>query len=210
MSFFRRSSPHPTPPEAAPVEPDEAVLATAAPDEATPDEAAPDEAAPDEDALAVDFPSYDTPVALDPLVDDLPVAVAGVSEWAGDGSTRQKLGHISGGIAPFVTVLPAFVRGHRAPALLVLEDGRTFRGEAYGATGETHGEAVFNTGMTGYQETLTDPSYYGQVVAMTAPHIGNTGYNDEDPESSRIWVAGFVVRDPARVTSNWRAGRTLE
>ena len=86
-------------------------------------------------------------------------------------------------------------------AILVLEDGRTFRGEAYGAAGETFGEAVFNTGMTGYQETLTDPSYHRQVVVMTAPHIGNTGVNDEDAESGRIWVAGYVVRDPARVPS---------
>jgi carbamoyl-phosphate synthase small subunit len=97
-----------------------------------------------------------------------------------------------------------------APALLVLEDGRTFRGETYGAEGETFGEAVFATGMTGYQETLTDPSYHRQVVVMTAPHIGNTGMNDEDPESSRIWVAGYVVRDPARVSSNWRSRRTLD
>lgn len=95
------------------------------------------------------------------------------------------------------------------PAMLVLEDGRTFRGKAYGAEGETFGEAVFATGMTGYQETLTDPSYHRQVVVMTAPHIGNTGVNDEDGESSRIWVAGYVVRDPARVTSNWRARRSL-
>ncbi|WP_166139879.1 glutamine-hydrolyzing carbamoyl-phosphate synthase small subunit [Nocardioides ochotonae] len=95
-------------------------------------------------------------------------------------------------------------------ALLVLEDGRTFRGEAFGAEGETFGEAVFNTGMTGYQETLTDPSYHRQVVVMTAPHVGNTGVNDEDPESKRIWVAGYVVRDPARVSSNWRAQRTLD
>ena len=87
------------------------------------------------------------------------------------------------------------------PAILVLEDGRTFRGEAYGAEGETFGEAVFSTGMTGYQETLTDPSYHRQVVVMTAPHVGNTGVNDEDPESRRIWVAGYVVRDPARVPS---------
>lgn len=97
-----------------------------------------------------------------------------------------------------------------APALLVLEDGRTFRGDAYGAEGETFGEAVFSTGMTGYQETLTDPSYHRQVVVMTAPHVGNTGVNDEDPESARIWVAGYVVRDPARVSSNWRATRTLD
>jgi carbamoyl-phosphate synthase small subunit len=96
------------------------------------------------------------------------------------------------------------------PALLVLEDGRTFRGRAYGAVGETFGEAVFATGMTGYQETLTDPSYHRQVVVMTAPHIGNTGVNDEDPESRRIWVAGYVVRDPARTPSNWRATRSLD
>jgi carbamoyl-phosphate synthase small subunit len=98
----------------------------------------------------------------------------------------------------------------QGPALLVLEDGRTFHGEAYGAEGETFGEAVFNTGMTGYQETLTDPSYHRQVVVMTAPHIGNTGVNDEDQESSRIWVAGYVVRDPARRSSSWRARRTLD
>jgi len=95
-------------------------------------------------------------------------------------------------------------------AILVLEDGRTFRGETYGAEGETFGEAVFSTGMTGYQETLTDPSYHRQVVVMTAPHIGNTGMNDEDPESSRIWVSGYVVRDPARIPSNWRSVRTLD
>ncbi|MFD9208621.1 glutamine-hydrolyzing carbamoyl-phosphate synthase small subunit [Streptomyces sioyaensis] len=96
------------------------------------------------------------------------------------------------------------------PAVLVLEDGRSFRGRAYGAVGETFGEAVFSTGMTGYQETLTDPSYHRQVVVMTAPHIGNTGVNDEDPESQRIWVAGYVVRDPARTPSNWRSVRSLD
>src|ERR1700742_5088771 len=96
------------------------------------------------------------------------------------------------------------------PAILVLEDGRTFRGDAHGAGGETFGEAVFNTGMTGYQETLTDPSYHRQVVVMTAPHVGNTGVNDEDPESGRIWVAGYVVRDPARLPSNWRSRRSLD
>ena len=95
-------------------------------------------------------------------------------------------------------------------AILVLEDGRTFTGEQYGAVGETFGEAVFNTGMTGYQETLTDPSYHRQVVVQTAPHIGNTGVNDEDAESRRIWVAGYVVRDPARRASNWRARRSLD
>jgi carbamoyl-phosphate synthase small subunit len=98
----------------------------------------------------------------------------------------------------------------RKPAILVLEDGRTFRGEAYGAVGETFGEAVFTTGMTGYQETLTDPSYHRQVVVQTAPHIGNTGVNGEDDESGRIWVAGYVVRDPARIGSNWRATGGLE
>ncbi|MGK5556768.1 glutamine-hydrolyzing carbamoyl-phosphate synthase small subunit [Actinomadura kijaniata] len=95
------------------------------------------------------------------------------------------------------------------PAVLVLEDGRTFHGVAYGAEGETFGEIVFNTGMTGYQETLTDPSYARQIVAMTAPHIGNTGVNAEDPESARIQVAGYVVREPARVASNWRATGSL-
>src|SRR5689334_2997694 len=93
---------------------------------------------------------------------------------------------------------------------LVLEDGRAFRGESFGAEGETFGEAVFSTGMTGYQETLTDPSYHKQVVIMTAPHVGNTGVNDEDPESGRIWVAGYVVRDPSRVASSWRAQRSLD
>ena len=98
----------------------------------------------------------------------------------------------------------------RRPAILVLEDGRTFHGEAYGSVGETFGEAVFSTAMTGYQETLTDPSYHRQVVVMTAPHIGNTGVNDEDPESGRIWVAGYVVRAPARRSSSWRARRSLD
>jgi carbamoyl-phosphate synthase small subunit len=98
----------------------------------------------------------------------------------------------------------------RGEALLVLEDGTTFRGEAYGAVGETFGEAVFTTGMTGYQETLTDPSYHRQVVVQTAPHIGNTGVNTDDDESGRIWVAGYVVRDPARTPSNWRATGSLE
>ena len=95
-------------------------------------------------------------------------------------------------------------------AMLVLEDGRTFHGDSFGAEGETFGEAVFSTGMSGYQETLTDPSYHRQVVVMTAPHVGNTGMNDEDPESRRIWVSGYVVRDPARVPSSWRSTRTLD
>ncbi|MCS5496898.1 glutamine-hydrolyzing carbamoyl-phosphate synthase small subunit [Cnuibacter physcomitrellae] len=96
------------------------------------------------------------------------------------------------------------------PAVLVLEDGRRYEGRAYGARGRTLGEAVFATGMTGYQETLTDPSYAGQIVLQTAPHIGNTGVNDEDMESTRIWVAGYVVRDPSRVVSNFRAQRSLD
>ena len=95
-------------------------------------------------------------------------------------------------------------------AVLVLEDGRTFRGESYGATGTTIAEIVFATGMTGYQETLTDPSYRGQIVVQTAPHIGNTGVNDEDFESRRVWVDGYVVRDPSRVPSNWRSNRSLD
>jgi len=97
----------------------------------------------------------------------------------------------------------------RGLALLVLEDGTIVRGETYGAVGQTLGEAVFATGMTGYQETLTDPSYRRQIVVQTAPHIGNTGWNDEDDESRRIWVAGYVVREPARVPSSWRSLRPL-
>jgi carbamoyl-phosphate synthase small subunit len=100
--------------------------------------------------------------------------------------------------------------GPARPAILVLEDGLTFHGTSFGADGETFGEMVFNTGMTGYQETLTDPSYARQIVAMTAPHIGNTGVNDEDPESGQIWVSGYVVREPARLTSSWRAQRSLQ
>jgi carbamoyl-phosphate synthase small subunit len=96
------------------------------------------------------------------------------------------------------------------PAVLVLEDGTRYSGLAYGARGRTFGEAVFATGMTGYQETLTDPSYAGQIVVMTAPHIGNTGMNEEDPESSRIWVSGYVVRDPSRIVSNYRATTSLD
>jgi carbamoyl-phosphate synthase small subunit len=94
-------------------------------------------------------------------------------------------------------------------AILVLEDGRTFHGSSYGAEGRTLGEVVFATGMTGYQETLTDPSYAGQIVVQTAPHIGNTGVNSRDEESSRIWVEGYVVRDPSRMVSNFRSENTL-
>ena len=96
------------------------------------------------------------------------------------------------------------------PAVLVLEDGRRFPGRAWGARGRAFGEAVFATGMTGYQETLTDPSYAGQIVIQTAPHIGNTGMNDEDPESRRIWVAGYAAHAPSRIASNQRSVRTLE
>ena len=95
-------------------------------------------------------------------------------------------------------------------ALLVLEDGRIFTGRSWAAVGTTFGEAVFSTGITGYQETLTDPSYHKQVVIMTAPHIGNTGMNTSDEESSKIWVSGFVVRNPSAIVSNWRSERSLE
>ena len=94
-------------------------------------------------------------------------------------------------------------------ALLVLEDGRVFKGQSYGAEGKTLGELVFATGMTGYQETLTDPSYAGQIVVQTAPHIGNTGVNSRDEESTKVWVAGYVVRDPSRIVSNFRAEKSL-
>lgn len=98
------------------------------------------------------------------------------------------------------------------PAVLVLADGRVFRGRGFGATGTTLGEAVFTTAMTGYQETLTDPSYHRQLVVATAPQIGNTGWNDEDSESrgDRIWAAGFIIRDLSRIPSNWRSKRSLE
>ena len=95
-------------------------------------------------------------------------------------------------------------------AVLVLEDGQVYVGEPYGALGETTGEIVFATGMTGYQETLTDPSYDRQIVVQTFPHIGDTGVNSEDPESSRIWVAGYIVRDPSPNVSNWRAEGSLD
>ena len=95
-------------------------------------------------------------------------------------------------------------------AYLVLDDGTVFEGEAWGKRGEAFGEIVFATGMTGYQETLTDPSYFNQVVVMTSPHIGNTGMNHADEESRRIWVSGFVVRDPSPLVSSWRADASLE
>jgi len=95
-------------------------------------------------------------------------------------------------------------------AYFVLDDGSIFEGYSWACSGETYGEAVFSTGMTGYQETLTDPSYHKQVVVMTAPHIGNTGMNNQDMESSQIWVSGFVVRNPAPAPSNWRSENSLE
>jgi carbamoyl-phosphate synthase small subunit len=95
-------------------------------------------------------------------------------------------------------------------ALLVLEDGKVFTGYSYGAEGQTLGEVVFCTGMTGYQETLTDPSYAGQIVVQTAPHIGNTGVNARDEESSKVWVAGYVVRDASRIVSNFRSEDSLD
>ena len=97
-------------------------------------------------------------------------------------------------------------------AVLVLEDGRVFTGTPFGAVGQTLGEAVFSTGMSGYQETLTDPSYHRQIVVATAPQIGNTGWNHEDAESrgDRIWVAGYAIRDPSPRASNWRATGTLD
>ena len=94
-------------------------------------------------------------------------------------------------------------------AKLVLEDGTVFHGSSYGAVGQSLGEIVFATGMTGYQETLTDPSYAGQIVVQTAPHIGNTGVNNMDEESNRIWVAGYVVREPSRIVSNYRSEKSL-
>jgi len=95
------------------------------------------------------------------------------------------------------------------PAILALEDGSLFRGVAIGATGETVGEVVFNTAMTGYQEILTDPSYAKQIVTLTYPHIGNTGVNPEDDESDRVWAAGLVIRDLSLTVSNWRATESL-
>ncbi len=99
---------------------------------------------------------------------------------------------------------------NQAPAILALEDGVTFRGRSWAAEGESTGEMVFNTSMTGYQEVLTDPSYAGQIVCMTYPLIGNYGVNNEDEESSRPWVEGFVVREASRIASSWRARETLD
>jgi len=100
--------------------------------------------------------------------------------------------------------------GKPTTAYLVLDDGRIFEGKSWAKSGEAFGEAVFSTGMTGYQETLTDPSYHKQIVIMTAPHIGNTGVNTEDMESRKIWVSGFVVRNPSPIDSNWRSEKSLE
>lgn len=99
---------------------------------------------------------------------------------------------------------------HGVRACLVLEDGRVFEGESFGAEGETFGEIVFTTGMTGYQETLTDPSYRRQVVVATAPHVGNTGWNQDDDESASIQVAGLVIRERSPIASNHTSTGTLE
>jgi len=98
----------------------------------------------------------------------------------------------------------------RRAAVLALEDGTIWSGSAFGAIGERSGEVVFNTAMTGYQEVLSDPSYFGQIVVMTAPHIGNTGVNDEDGESRKWWLSGFVVRSASTQVSNWRADNSLD
>ncbi|GAA1489548.1 glutamine-hydrolyzing carbamoyl-phosphate synthase small subunit [Brachybacterium sacelli] len=111
---------------------------------------------------------------------------------------------------PAPTALPSTSRARRERALLVLEDGTVLRGAAYGARGARLGEVVFTTGMTGYQETLTDPSYAGQIVVQTAPHIGNTGANAQDMESRKVWVRGYAVRDASRISSNYRAEQTLD
>lgn len=107
-------------------------------------------------------------------------------------------------------VTPSEIHFSPSDAVLVLEDGQVYVGAPFGALGMTTGEIVFSTGMTGYQETLTDPSYDKQIVIQTFPHIGNTGVNSEDPESAKIWVAGYVVREPSPVVSNWRAQRSLQ
>ena len=91
------------------------------------------------------------------------------------------------------------------PAILMLEDGTTFSGKSFGAIGKTLGEVCFNTGITGYQEILTDPSYAKQIVTMTAPHIGNYGVNSEDIESNKIQASGFVIKEESIVPSNWRS-----
>lgn len=105
---------------------------------------------------------------------------------------------------------PVLTATQRTPAVLVLEDGSLYRGRAYGYLGETGGEVVFNTSMTGYQEILTDPSYFGQIVTMTYPLIGNYGINKDDVESKRIQVSGFIVKEPSLLTSNWRSEMSLE
>ena len=105
---------------------------------------------------------------------------------------------------------PPASRARREKALLILEDGTILRGSAYGARGTRLGEVVFTTGMTGYQETLSDPSYAGQIVVQTSPHIGNTGANAQDMESRKVWVRGYAVRDASRIASSYRAEQTLD
>ncbi|MES2933891.1 MAG: carbamoyl phosphate synthase small subunit, partial [Pseudomonadota bacterium] len=105
--------------------------------------------------------------------------------------------------------MPPFFSGHTVPAILALADGSIFKGFSIGATGHTIGEVVFNTSMTGYQEILTDPSYSRQIVTLTYPHIGNTGINLEDVESSQIHAAGLIIRDLPLLVSNFRSTQTL-
>lgn len=109
----------------------------------------------------------------------------------------------------FYLLFSHFLNVTRMTAILALEDGKVFVGTPFGASGETAGEVVFNTSLTGYQEILTDPSYAGQIVVMTYPHIGNYGVNFEDMESAKIYAAGFVVRETSEISSNWRAEGTL-
>ena len=125
-----------------------------------------------------------------------------------DSATVGNIGTTSG----WEAIPPAFLQlgmANLIPALLVLEDGSVFRGTSVGVEGRSIGEVVFNTAMTGYQEILTDPSYAGQIVTLTYPHIGNTGTNDEDVESDRVWAAGLVIRDLPILASSWRNQRTL-
>ncbi len=122
----------------------------------------------------------------------------------------QQLAHISGaGVIPVPHFVPELLLLPPTPALLLLADGTVFKGTSIGAAGETVGEVVFNTSMTGYQEILTDPSYCGQMVTLTYPHIGNTGTNAEDQESAKTYAAGLIIRDLPTLASNWRMNESL-